>query len=107
LPGGGGSKDRKSTSFEQRSLVTQHAVIVVNAQNRFAGWVIGHHLVSPHRDDRRCAPAKAGQICTLFATVVVQVDLWWECLNMRLDLSWLISLVNFDQSSSPLSLNTG
>jgi hypothetical protein len=31
-------------------------------------------MISPHRDNRRYAPAEAGQICTLFATVVVQVD---------------------------------
>jgi hypothetical protein len=42
LPGGGGSEHLISTSFEQRFLVTQHAVIIVDAQNRFASGAIEH-----------------------------------------------------------------
>ncbi len=40
LSGEGSCNHIKSTSFQQRSLVTQHAVIVVDAENCFACWVI-------------------------------------------------------------------
>jgi len=41
---GGGSEHRISTSFEQRSLVTQNTVIIVDAQNCLGCWVIGHNF---------------------------------------------------------------
>src|ERR1019366_8043028 len=75
LSGGGGGEHLVSTSFEQCFLVTQHAIIIVDAQNRFGSRII-EHPYNPQtlQNSRRCAPAKAGQNCTLFATVVVQVD---------------------------------
>ena len=42
LPRGGGSEYFIATSFEQCSMVTQYGVIIVDAQNRFATWSIGH-----------------------------------------------------------------
>jgi hypothetical protein len=73
---GGNSEYRISTPFEQRSMKTQHAVIIVDTQNYSGCCMIGHNLVSPQNDDRRYALTEADQICTLFATTVAQVDLW-------------------------------
>jgi hypothetical protein len=47
LSSGGGSEHRKSTPLKQSSLVTQDAVIVVDAQNGSAPWIIGYHLELP------------------------------------------------------------
>jgi hypothetical protein len=44
-------------SLPQRSVITESAVVVINAQNCFAGNVIGHHLISLSHG-RRCARQK-------------------------------------------------
>jgi hypothetical protein len=46
LSSGGSREHAESPSLKQSPLVTQYAVIVVDTQNRFARWVIGHRLDS-------------------------------------------------------------
>jgi hypothetical protein len=79
LSGGGGSKHLVSTPFEQRFLITQHAVIVVDAQDRSLSAVIEHRdLFTPTAmitDVRRPRLVKFAHSSRQFAEHVDLADL--------------------------------